>query len=307
MSEQNQRAFFHDYRKPCIYMITIATEDRLPLLGEVIGNPYAPQRNKETPRVRLSDLGRNISKTLGHLKWKYPQISTPAWQIMPDHVHLMVYVKEELTFHCAAIIYNFIDECNTIYQLHPFNGHSCLFSRSFNDRILSGKNQLQAMIDYIHDNPRRFLLKTHHPDFFRLWELQWNGEVLKVMGNLELLRHPQRIQVRISRRNNEIQLHQLTDRFLAAAREGAVLVSPFVSPGECMVKENALKEGLPMIKILDNGFPPFFKPYGKLFNFCAMGKLLLVSIFPYSSSRIMPTKERFEQMNLLAYRLTLNG
>jgi len=287
-------------------MITITTQNRLPLLGKVVGSPYAPKRTKDAPRVRLSDLGEVISKTLAHLSWKYPQISTPAWQIMPDHIHFLVYVKQELPFHFSSIVYNFIDESNQIYQSEPFNGQIDLFNRGYNDRILSGKNQLQAMIDYIHDNPRRFLLRKQNSDFFRVQNIEWRGEALQAVGNVNLLRHPWRLQVRVSRRNSEIQLHQLTEQFMSAAKAGAVLVSPFVSPGECLVKEKALESGFPLVMILDNGFPPFFKPYGRLFDFCALGKLLLVSMFPYSSSRITPTKQRFEQMNLLAYRLVLN-
>lgn len=303
MSEQVLRARFHDYRKPCIYMITITTTNRRSFLGDVVGDPLAPRRTRLAPRVKLSTVGEFVSKTIGHLKWKFPQISIPAWQIMPDHVHVLVHVKQELNFHFAVVVYDLINACNEWFR-EMMGEYGCdLLNHEFNDRILIRQGQLQAMIDYIHDNPRRFLVKRNTPDFFKITEFFWKEELLTAVGNLSLLKTPIRHHVRISRRNDETQIQKLVADYLDAAKKGVVLISPFVSPGEKLVKEKLLEAGLPMVVVLDNGFPPLFKPQGAYFDLCAQGKIVFVSPFPYSSSRIKPSKSRFEQMNLLAWRL----
>ena len=303
MNDQHQRAFFNDYSQPRIYMITLATVGRKPLLGSVIGNPRTPHGNKDAPKVKLTPIGWEVSRQIAHIKWAYPQISTPAWQLMPDHVHFIINVKEALPIHLNSVIYNFINECNKHNSVINGPDQPPLFEYNYHDRILSGKGQLQKMVDYIHDNPRRHLIRHLYQDYFTIRVINWEGETLQTFGNLKLLYFQNKMPVRISRRNNEDQIQQLAQQYLLLTQQGTILVSPFVSPGEKLVKEKALETGAPVIIILDNGIPPLFKPSGLLFEQCALGKILLITSFEYSSSKITPTKQRFEQMNMLAIKL----
>ena len=60
-------------------------------------------------------------------------------------------------------------------------------------------------------------------------------------------------------------------------------MSPFISPDEAAVRDVALREGLPMIYILDNGLPigAKYKPPGSLIEAIAEGRLLLLSPWPH--------------------------
>lgn len=304
MNNQHQRAYFNDYTQPRIYMITIATTGRKPLFGSITGNPDHPHGTPDAPKVKLSPLGYEVSRQIAHIKWSYSQLSTPAWQLMPDHVHFIINVKEKLTVHLNEVIYSFIDECNKLNHIINGTAQPPLFEYKYHDRILSGKGQLQKMIDYIHDNPRRLLIKQLFQDYFTVKNINLGKETLQAYGNLSLLRQSSIIQVRISRHNNEEQIRQLVEHYLELAKTGAILISPFISPGEKIVKEKALVAGVPVIIILDNGIPPLYKPSGKLFELCSQGKLLLLSPFEYCTMKIQPTKQRFEQMNLLALRIS---
>lgn len=305
MNDQHQRAYFNDYTQPRIYMITITTSGRKPLLGRIIGNPHNPHGTQNAPKVELTPLGWEISKEIAHIKWKHPQLTTPAWQIMPDHVHFILHVYQPLPTHLNDVIYSFIDKCNKHhFSINKSNDQSPLFEYTYHDRILSGKGQLQKMIDYIHDNPRRLLIKQLFQDYFMIKTINLDDEKLQAYGNLSLLRQSSKIQLRISRHNNEEQIQQLVDYYLELAKTGTILISPFISPGEKIVKEKVLEAGIPVVIILDNGIPPLYKPSGRLFEHCTQGKLLLISSFEYSASKIQPTKQRFEQMNMLALRLS---
>lgn len=305
MNDQHQRAYFNDYTQPRIYMITISTLGRKPLLGHIMGIPQNPHGTQNAPKVELTPLGWEISKEISHIKWKYPQLTTPAWQIMPDHVHFVLHVYKPLPTHLNDVIYSFIDKCNKHhYLLNGSDNQSPLFEYTYHDRILSGKGQLQKMIDYIHDNPRRLLIKQQNHSYFKTKSIIWGEETLHAIGNIDLLNHSSRIPVRISRHNNNLQIEQIAEQLFNAAKNGSVLVSPFISPGEKIVKERVLETGFPIIIISDNGISPFYKPSGILFERCAQGKVLIVSPFEHSSSKVKPTKQRFEQMNLLAIRLS---
>lgn len=75
------------------------------------------------------------------------------------------------------------------------------------------------------------------------------------------------------------------DAVLRAAREGAVIVSAFVSPKEREIRRLLLMEQLPVIEVCDNGFGDRYKPVGKSFYACAENRLVLISPWNYEYCR----------------------
>lgn len=71
------------------------------------------------------------------------------------------------------------------------------------------------------------------------------------------------------------------DAVLRAAREGAVIVSAFVSPKEREIGRLLLMEQLPVIEVCDNGFGDRYKPVGKSFYACAENRLVQISPWNY--------------------------
>lgn len=70
-----------------------------------------------------------------------------------------------------------------------------------------------------------------------------------------------------------------------AAKEGTVIVSPFISPKEREILNQLLSMGASVIEIVDNGFGKTYKPYGNSFYACAEGKLLQISCWNYLYQR----------------------
>ena len=64
---------------------------------------------------------------------------------------------------------------------------------------------------------------------------------------------------------------------IVSARQGAVLIGPFISPWEKMVLEAALREGLPVIQLVPDGFSNYYKPSGSLLDACSRGKMLFMT------------------------------
>ena len=98
------------------------------------------------------------------------------------------------------------------------------------------------------------------------------------------------------------QFEEKRDELLAAAKHGAVLISPCISDGEREIARLAFAASLPVIALRNMGFSPLYKPGGKLFDKTANGKLLLLApaAWPYSTAEKPMTRFDACVMNRLA-------
>ena len=92
-----RRSPWHDYHEKGTYMLTLVVEGRMPLLGRLEGRVNARPGNGDAPKVVLSELGTAIvTEEIPKINRYYPQVEVWKVCIMPDHVHLIVRVKEDL-------------------------------------------------------------------------------------------------------------------------------------------------------------------------------------------------------------------
>ena len=296
-------------------MITIATEGRKAIFGNVAGDPNLTEEDENAPRMILSPLGEHVRKCIADISLHHPGIKVVAQQVMPDHVHFIIFVTVEQTKHIGEIIRGFKIGCNKAYResaqvsVSDESGYvnsktGTLFEKGYNDRILMGKEQLKRMVLYINDNPRRLLVKCNHPEYFSLKETSWKGMRIQAIGNVELLHKDIRIQVRCSRKSSEQEIKLQCDKVIDYVKMGAVIISPFISSGEKTIEKLVMELEGGIVRVEPNGFPPLYKPYGKLFTACAKGTLLLISCYPYSYEKIVLDRKRCEEMNNLANMLS---
>ena len=92
-----RRSPWHDYHEKGTYMLTLVVEGRMPLLGRLEGRVNARPGDGDAPKVMLSELGTAIvTEEIPKINRYYPQVEVWKVCIMPDHVHLIVRVKENL-------------------------------------------------------------------------------------------------------------------------------------------------------------------------------------------------------------------
>lgn len=295
-----RRRVGHDYQGRCVYMITLAVEGRRPLLGMVTGDGETV-----TAVFEPSPLGEAVIKELHSIPEHYPQIAIWQVQLMPDHLHFILFVKERLPVHLGQVITGFKVGCNRAYRsLRTAGAFIVLWEEGYNDRILEGPGHLHRMKDYLRDNPRRLAVKRARPDLFTVRQgVQAGGHEFAALGNIFLLDAPQRVAVRCSRDLTEEQIAVTRDRFLEMARNGAVLISPSISPGEKKVMRAAFEQGYPTIILLENGFAPLAKPGGRRFNACAAGQLLLLAPWPHHNEDRAITRDQCLSLNDMARAL----
>ena len=272
----------------------------------------------------------------------YPQVEVMAVQMMPDHMHGILFVREQLPVHLGQVISGFKAGCRKAEKAlmaaaepqptentaqapgkqalssqqvaalplqrarAPLSSQAYrpLFAKGYNDLILRSYEELGAWLNYLHDNPRRLLMKRARPEWLRpFFGLQIGQHSFSGIGNRALLTAAKRKAVRVSRRLTEQEIAREVERYLEEARQGTVLVSPAISPGEKRVMRAAFDAGLPTIVIMENGFTPLSKPHGEQFYACAEGRLLMLSPWPHHNDRHKLTAQQCQALNLMAQEL----
>ena len=212
-----------------------------------------------------------------------------------------------------------------------------LFDDNYDDSVLYAPNQLEAMLAYVHDNPRRAILKARVPQFMQSCLcLTIGGVRYSAFGNFLLLRRPLKAQVfchRMARMGQLTLDERLANGYTAlpyppdmrskvryidtqawerdreawieAAQNDTVLVTPGISPGERDMKNIAINCRLPLIHLQKE--PITKKPEGERFFACAEGSLLILAPWPEDLDA-MPRRfggdyYRFHNMNLLAEQI----
>lgn len=101
----------HDYTERRMYMITLEVEGRRPLFGRIVGDAFAPKGGKDEPHIELTALGKAVQSEWLGIHSYYPQIEVMAVQMMPDHMHGILFVKERLPVHLGQVISGFKAGC----------------------------------------------------------------------------------------------------------------------------------------------------------------------------------------------------
>ena len=325
-----------------IYHITFVVTGRQPLLGELV-------IDHDEPRCLPTDLGRAISHDLDEIQQRRPYVRLLAKQLMPDHIHVLLYVTEDCSVSIKEIARGMRQGWRQIattvsidpqipsaeeykqmpkgvaqmpsaeeYKQMPKGGtqmlkgvaqmpdtgtHQPLFETPF-FRTLAHKGQLDTMIQYIHDNPRRAMLKQQNPDLFTLRRDTRVGELcFTSLGNLFLLDYPEKQPIICSRTLSEQQITAQQTDALYQAKNGCITVTAAISPGERQIARAVREAGAPLIILLKDGFPKagdphekYYKPGGVYFEASAAGRLLLLE--PTADTLTLPDIQRRTEQTL---------
>ena len=174
-----------------------------------------------------------------------------------------------------------------------------IFEQGYCDKPLLLKRSLDALYNYIRQNPHRLAIRQQYPKFFQhLRSLPIDGKEYAAYGNLFLFRNPDKEAVKISRGSQPEEISEKKTAWLSAVSKGTVLVSPFISPAEKDIRSEAEALGAKIILIVHEELPGLFKPAAHDFALCAEGRLLIVSLgLPVGTAITYPICSR---MNALA-------
>lgn len=271
----------------------------------VPGAPAVP-----LPAVELSDSGAFLRAGFRDFFRTESSILLKKIVVMPDHVHFIIHVREYLPAHLGRYISRLKTVCTLAvselpgYPVDTDGNPLHIFEDNYHDRIIRNDSMLETERRYLDDNPRRYLLRKQHPEYFSSpVRITINGEHYAAFGNILLLKdiHPE--PAIISRRYTPEHLSRLKAGWEEAARSRKALVSPFISKPEKEIKKAVLESGGRIIEILDNGFPERYKPSGTAFDLCLEGRLLQIAPLVYETSKIPLTRNRALELNATARQI----
>ncbi|MBD5219743.1 MAG: hypothetical protein HDS72_05830 [Bacteroidales bacterium] len=264
------RAYKHDYRARCIYHITITKAAGVPVFGHLCG---------KLPDVSIArtPLGQIIAANIGRIPQLDSHLRVLQYVIMPDHIHLLLFVTAPVPRHLGSYIGMFKVKIGQEFRLLT-GVDSPVFEEDFYDCILYKSRSLDTIFKYIRDNPRRLAVRKEFPDYFRrVNSLPVGSRQFQVYGNVQLLENPFKEQVVVHRSEGPDVREANRQRWLHTAANGGVLVSPFISPAEKAIRKEAEALNSKIILITNTPMSERFKPAEGDFALCEKGRLLIVS------------------------------
>ena len=313
-----------DYKRPFFYMVTVKRRD---------GAAAAPfSAIAADGRIVASAITEAFLRVIEafHEKW-YCIEPIRYFVIMPDHLHLIIKVREiEKRVSLAVVVRQLIKALDRAYWAvagaerllqNPAGGGSgvvlhdslreSIFAFDWHDWIVKKGGQLAAFRKYIAENGTRAARRRAARQFFtRAREIAFQGMRYWAYGNEALLELPVIVAIKGHRRplaglvapEAHPQGHLRGSEALCAAASrigpGGAGLSTFLSPLEKEAGNEIIKAGGALIILSMEGFAPRWHPSEKQERLCAAGRMLYLS--PYEPRAAKLTRE---EMHVRAHEL----
>ena len=314
-----------DYKRPFFYMVTITRRE-----GAAVAPFSAIAADGRIVPSAITEAFQQVIATF-HETW-YCIEPIRYSVIMPDHLHLIIKVREiERRVSLAVVVRQLIKVLDRAYWAvagaerllqDPAGGgqgvvlhdslRESIFAFEWHDWIVKKSGQLAAFRKYIAENgPRAARRRAARQFFTRAREIAFHGRRYWAYGNEALLELPVIVAIKGHRRplagGPAAPEAQLRNRFLgsealcaAVSRigPGGAGLSTFLSPLEKKAGNEIIKAGGALIILSMEGFAPRWHPSEKQERLCAAGRMLYLS--PYEPRAAKLTRE---EMHVRAHEL----
>ena len=140
-----------DYASSEIYFVTIVTDGRRCVFGDVEGD-----------RVRLADLGRLVERCLRAIPLHHPGIFLHEHVVMPNHVHALLELGAEAERRGTSLVTVVSGFKASVTRAAKLERSP--WQRSFHDRVIRDEKELVRAQQYILENPKRWAEDRENPD-----------------------------------------------------------------------------------------------------------------------------------------------
>jgi len=162
----------YDYAQPGAYFVTICVRERGCTLGYV-----------EDGEMVLSDLGQIAAESWQWLAEQYPYVTLDAWVVMPNHLHGIIVINDDDrrgashrrgASRCAPTtptkrkpLGQLIGAFKTVSTKRinriRDNAGAPFWQRGFYEHIVRNERDLNAVRQYVADNPLKWQLDRDNP------------------------------------------------------------------------------------------------------------------------------------------------
>ncbi len=110
-----RRSNLNNYYGKHIYMLTLVVEGRRPILGELVVGTENGTKG-DGAYIKLTPLGEAVTRCWKAIPLYHPEVKLLAFQMMPDHLHGVLFVQEETETHLGQVVSGFKAGCNKAYR-----------------------------------------------------------------------------------------------------------------------------------------------------------------------------------------------
>lgn len=291
----------HDYTAPCRYHIILKKNPDFHKFGEITGDARIPYGQKGCADIALNSIGKIIQNYIENFPKEFPFFQNYQYKVMPDHVHWFLYAKERLPKHLGKYISLLKGDIAKFIStiLHRDLVSEDIFLPNYTDKIIYPGRDFNVIFNYIRQNPQRLAMRIQFPEFFRRAdEIKIGDKFYSAYGNQFLLSNPFKEAIIIHRRYSFQEIEELRQKWLRTAIGGGILISPFISPTEKIIRNDAEMLGSKFILIQDQPFNDKFKPSKHNFELCSQGRLLIIA--PKETMEEQSFRNKCIKMNELA-------
>ena len=164
-NRRSTRLKAYDYSKAGAYFVTIVTQDRLCLFGDVIED-----------EMHVNQAGAMVSKVWEELPERFPTIGLDSFVVMPNHVHGIIVVRQRVgvplvgtqgdadraTTRVAPTLGDVVGALKSIATVRYAQGVKAgmwspfrerLWQRNYYEHVIRNESELNRAREYIAGNP----------------------------------------------------------------------------------------------------------------------------------------------------------
>lgn len=135
---KNIRLKEYDYTQKGYYYITICTNNMEHQFGTLVDN-----------KMILNKKGEIVKSIIEEYNKISDDIKNDYYQIMPNHIHLIIEFKKNLNKTISNVVSNFKSKCTRKLKIKN------LWQRNFYERVIRNQKEYENIVKYINENPFR--------------------------------------------------------------------------------------------------------------------------------------------------------
>ncbi len=157
---RNHRLPEFDYSQPGAYFVTIVTQYRKTLFGQIVDGEMV-----------LNDIGKMVEEVWVAIPEHFPNVELGEFVVMPNHFHGVITItvgarhavpQKEVAAEgfgkpvegsLSTIVRSFKSATTKAFHEYPGHAEESLWQRSFYEHVIRNERDYQAIYEYILANP----------------------------------------------------------------------------------------------------------------------------------------------------------
>lgn len=135
-TRKNIRIEGYDYTEAGYYFITVCTKDKREVFGRI-----------NNDQMILNSKGVLVKSILENYNTKSTNAKNDFYQIMPDHIHLIIRFIENNNENISTVVSRLKGKCTRELKIKD------LWQRNFYERIIRNEKEYVNILEYIKNNP----------------------------------------------------------------------------------------------------------------------------------------------------------